>query len=169
MHMADTEQGQALQPPQVPRSWRLVRVKGKTPTIVVLSGLGTHVWMHWDDWARRTQPCLSGACHSCDEGFPRRPLSYLPVYQQGEGHGGISWLRAVLEVPLRTGMRLQDLQGRAVSLRRRSTCGLIEFATLTLRTGPPSTAGWDILPQLQSLWRIPRSQLVSTVKPDELQ
>lgn len=158
-----TEQIVPTEPSYGPQNWRLVRVKGQHPTLAWIAGPTISIFVHWDPVAKRTQPCVRGVCLFCDQATPRRPISYLPVYIEGVFDGHSTWRRAVLEVPLRTGLRLYDLRGRAVSLRRKGTCGLVEIATVGLRTQPINPSAWDIMPQLQTLWRIGRSVQISLV------
>lgn len=162
----DSEQPRPADEIYGPHNWRLIRVKGNTPWHLWIAGPGASFWMHWDPNARRTQPCVKGSCVQCDMATPRRPLTYVPVYYWGLHNGGITWRRAVLEVPFRTGVQLYDLQGRGVCLRRTSANGRVECSTMSFRTEPEQATTFSILPQLQALWRIPRSQQLSLVTAD---
>jgi hypothetical protein len=151
---------------ELPYVWRLIRIRGKHPYELWIAGPPRSFWMHWCPLALRTQPCIFGECHHCSDHSPRRPLSYVPVLYFGEHNGGITWRRAVLEVPLRTGLQLADMRDRGVSLLRRSTCGVIDIQAVAFRTRPENAQAWDIMPQLQALWRIARSEQLSLVSGD---
>lgn len=148
------------------QGWRLTRVKGQRPYLFWIAGPCRSWWMHWDPTALRTQPCLVNSCRLCYEAYPKRPLSYLPVYEGGAFNDGTTWRRTLLEVPFRTGLRLTDMQGRPVCLRRRGTCGVIDITPATLRARPENSQAWDIVPQLLALWRIARSEQLSLVSSD---
>jgi len=135
----------------------LLRVKGQTPSIVFPVGLVHSYCMHWCPDIARTQPCIRGACPYCEDGLPQRPISYVAVFHWRLYGATWGWFRSLLEVPLSTGLRLTDLPSRVLSLRRRRVFGPIDVETVTSKPPPPVPEGWDILPQLLRLWRLPRT------------
>ena len=164
-----TEQGTAIGPSNLFPGYRLLRVKGPRPTVVLIAGPGHAFFVHWDESLRRTQACVFHRCGYCANSVPRRPLSYFPVYTFGDYQNGVTWRRAVLEVPFRTGLWLANMRARSVSLRRRSSCGIVDITPIELRSRPEEAQAWDIVPQLQALWRLPRSAQLSLVTEDMVQ
>jgi len=148
---------------------RLLRIKGTRPFVVWIAGPAHSWWMHWCPIQLRTQPCITDNCGHCESNIPRRPMSYLPVFQWSMFNDHLGWYRAVLEVPLRTGLQLTDMQGRGVSLRRLRVCGPIEISPATCRCTPDYAEAWDIVPGLVKLWRLAWSQQLSLVSRDPLQ
>lgn len=144
----------------------LVRVRGTRPILVHVCGFIESYYVHWCPVLARTQPCIRGECTYCRQNLPRRPMSYSGILHWRLHGVDIGWFRSVLEVPFRAGLRLADLRGRCVSLRRQGACGRVDIQPGDVRVSQPTHAAFSPLPALRALWRITRSQQCTLVTDD---
>lgn len=143
----------------------LLRIRGTYPTVVCPTGPTVSVWMHWLPEFKRSMPCVRSECPHCAEGFPRRPLSYVPALLLRSSGGVARWSPVVLELPLRAGIAALERRGQCVSLRRTKHQGPVELL-LCPKLQPPSERGTvSVFETLFSLWRIPRSNQITLVSP----
>lgn len=144
----------------------LVRVRGARAVLVHVCGSIESYFMHWCPTLLRTQPCLRVECPYCAQRLPKRPLSYAGILHWRICGGDLSWTRAILEVPFRTGLQLAELQARVVSLRRQGPNGRVVIEPSTVRVQPPATQAFSPIEKLRCLWRLPRDQQCSLVSDD---
>lgn len=133
----------------------ITRVRSRHGQVFFVSGPPVSLVMHWNAELRRTMPCTRGKCRNCDEGCPRRPLSYIPVWERSLGANGSYWTRKVLEVPFRCGIDLMDRVGNAVALRRTKQCGPVDIGTPGRIELPADRGTFSVWGTLLAVWRLP--------------
>jgi len=128
-----------------------------------------HTWlMHWCPEDTRTVPCVMVGCPHCARFTTRRPLSYLAVLHYRLTASEWLWGPSVLEVPLTTGMQLNELRGRGVALKRQRPRGPIIIGSFEPRGAPPDIKPFDIVGPLSRLWRLPPGSQLRLMDPAEL-
>lgn len=158
----ETDHATALQPPVI-CPIPLLRIRATYPIVLHINGPGVSIWMHWLPDFKRTMPCVRRTCPYCRAGLPRRPLTYIPAMVLRGASGFREWRRVVLEVPLRAGKELFDLQGKGVILRRVKHCGPIDILAANHTELPADPRRFDVFGTLRTLWRIPASSQVALV------
>jgi hypothetical protein len=144
----------------------LVRIRHGRNTLVAASGAGIHVLVHWCAELDRTQPCLADHCLHCVSGSPRRPLSYLPVYLWSLWDSKLTWIPAVVELPLGAGRHLESIQQKETWLSRSRPNGPVIFADGQAPVHFPKNVVIEIAPTLLAIWRLPGNSIVRLVREE---
>jgi hypothetical protein len=139
----------------MPATLQLLRVRPSNGLCVVLTGPLISWYMHWSPEARRTLPCRLLNCPLCALGAPRRALSYCSVLHYARSVTGSVWKPAVLEVPWSTGKVIAGMRGKRVMLRREAQCAQVQIGTFSVEDPVPTSTGFDIVPELARMWRLP--------------
>jgi hypothetical protein len=145
----------------------LVRVRHGRQVLVCPSGPAINLLMHWNPDLVRTQPCLADHCSDCVSGSPRRPLSYCPVLLWSLWDSKLTWISAVVELPLSAGQSLDRRQGQQVWLSRSRPHGPISFADGRAPVSPRMNIVVSVTATLMSLWRLAPDDRVRLIKPGD--
>lgn len=145
----------------------LIRVRGLLSLPILPLG-NVHTWlMHWDHTDQRTMPCVMNGCDYCRRFVTRRPMSYQAVAHLVHGGESARWVPSILEVPLSTGMELNDKRGLMIGLKRQRARGPILIGSFTTTSPYPTVDGFDIVPPLMRLWRLPGNAQLRLLNPEE--
>jgi hypothetical protein len=146
----------------------IVRVKAGSPCFVFITGQVVSYYMHWSPRISRTQPCTVVACSGCAENQPRRPLTYAGCYHWRLYDGNQAWKRTVLEVPIRAGLRIAELQHSGLSLCRAGSFGTVKVEERHFNVLPENLESFDITIPLRQLWRLSGTVQFTLVSSDTM-
>lgn len=146
-----------------PAGLPLLRIRAGRQHTVTLGCQHEDCYVHWVPEIARTMPCVLGSCVACVALSPRRAMTYAACLHWRMHGEKFSWCPALLEVPWTTGKMLLELPREPLALRRERPNGPVNVGKFLFDMSKPVFDGFDVLPVLFGMWRLPASTMLARV------